>query len=294
MFGSIVHAALERIYGAVQSGALVGVPDALKVQSVLGEIEAIWKAENPISTQDTRDDFQLTLMMAESILPTYFRYWKADDFGKFEWIKLEHEFKLPYTVTLPPTLTVGNKWRQRDIQTFIRGKMDGLYRDRSKGPQPRLLETKTKGRIDPGSLEDIMPHQLQPNIYLKAAREIYNIMPAACLLNVIRRPQLRQKVKESITEFGERVALDIRERPDFYFIRLEMQVSEQDYNRFDAELSDLMLDFVMWKIGEGPHYKNDGHCENKYGTCAMLPICGRQFYEGHFRRPKVFSELEEI
>jgi hypothetical protein len=292
VFGNVVHGALERVYGDVQSGALRGIPEPDRVKSVLADIEAVWRVENPIASRETMDDFALTMMMAEAILPAYFRYWRADDFGLFQWHALEHEFKLPITVTLPPARTTTG-WREREVKTFLRGKIDGLYKHRDK-PGIRLLETKTKGRIDPGTLEDILPHQLQPNIYLEVARRVHQVMPEAVLLNVIRRPQIYRRKAETTAEFGQRLIEDIRSRPDFYFIRLEMEVGEQDFNRFQAELDDLLVDFVLWRLGEGPHYKNDDQCENKHGTCEMLPICGRKFYDGHYIRPKVFSELEEI
>jgi hypothetical protein len=292
VFGSVVHAAFERIYGMVQMGNLVGAPDEATVAMTLDQIDKVWKAENPFASAETVNDYELTMALAQVLLPAYFRFWKADDFSIFQWRRLEHEFKLPIAVELPPIKTWSG-WTPRVVKTFIRGKMDGLY-ERSDRPGVRLFETKTKGRIDPGNLEDILPHQLQPGLYLKAARLIYGERPVAALLNVVRRPQLHQRKNESLAEFATRVGEDIKGRPDFYFMRMEMEVTEQDFNRFDAEFNDLLVDFIWWYLGEGPHYKDDNNCENKYGTCPMLPICGRQFYEGHFIRPKMFSELEEI
>jgi hypothetical protein len=296
VFGSVVHAAFEHTYRAVQSGALTAPPDADRVSATLQEIEAVWRRENPFPSAETMDDFSLTMMMAEAILPAYFKYWKVDDFQNFEWLSLEHEFKIPTIVTLPPAQVMtaaGPKWQERQVSTFLRGKMDGLYKHKHK-QGTRLLETKTKGRIDPGTLEDILTYQLQPNIYMHAAHKLYGVYPVATLLNVVRRPQIYRRKAETTAEFAARLVEDIKGRPDFYFIRMELNVDEQDFNRFEAEFEDLLLDFVLWRIGEGPHYKNDNHCENKYGTCSMLPICGRKFYDGHFIRPKVFSELEEI
>jgi hypothetical protein len=90
------------------------------------------------------------------------------------------------------------------------------------------------------------------------------------------------------------VAADIRLRPEYYFVRLKMNVERKDLERQELEISDLITDFMMWWRGHAGHYKNSGACEDKYGTCGFLPVCSRGDYSGLFQRTQVFRELDEV
>jgi hypothetical protein len=86
---------------------------------------------------------------------------------------------------------------------------------------------------------------------------------------------------------------DIRNRKEFYFFRLKMQMEPKDLAQFKIELNGMISDFLMWWHGEAGHYKNGDHCENKYGMCPMVPICSNQDYTNHFTRDVIFRELSD-
>jgi len=277
IFGTVIHEVLARIYGEVQAGTRSHPPGPEEVRVLLAQVEAAWEDENPMVTADAIQHLQLTLAIAEALLPQYFAYWAAD--FSLAWHRLEREFKLPMSVS--------------GVDTFLRGKIDGIFSDRPKDP-PRLFETKTKSRFDPDIIGGILPFELQVNIYLLALQRLYGVAPTGVRYNIIRRPQLRQKVTEPVEAFVHRIAMDIADRPDWYFCRLDMDVSPQDLSLAQSEITGLIEDFVKWTAGTVPNYKNSRACENKYGTCPMLAICGRGDTSGFYKRETVFRELGEV
>lgn len=285
VFGTIVHAALELMYEMARDKEVVGAPTKPQVDGVVHSLEALYKEENPRASQETLQHLEFSLLLAESVLPAYFKYWKMD-FTEVQWVLVEQEFRIPVTVRLH---------NGRTVRTFLRGKIDGafLYKGRL-----YLFETKTKTRIDEATLSELLPHEMQVMIYLWALRRLAEAkphgIPAGVRYNLVRRPALRQKASESLKQFAVRCAEDIRTRPDFYFMRMDMDVTLADLNAFEGELTDILSDFLSWRYGVTGHYKNSRECENKYGTCAMLPLCGPSknttlFYQ----RKTVFRELED-
>jgi hypothetical protein len=224
---------------------------------------------------------EFSLLMADAILPKYFKYWH-DDFSVVTWQEIEHEFKIPISIRLIDG---------RNVPTFIRGKMDGNFRLHG---GLYLFETKTQSHIDEETTALVLPHELQVNIYLWAMSRIHKERPSGVRYNLIRRPQLRIKKTESIREFAQRCALDVLERPDFYFMRMDMRIGQADMDRFEGEFHDLLSDFLSWWYGLAGHYKESSNCRNRYGTCWMLPLCGRKDFGTFYVRDTVFRELEEV
>lgn len=283
-FGSLSHFCLQHIYDDVRIKKLTGPPGSVYTARLLESARSLWMAENPRADDETTSHFELSVMLIEAIIPLYCRHWYGDDFSQMQWEKLETVFGLP--------ITVKDKFG-REHKTVLRGKMDGTFKYKGR-PRIRLLETKNKSRISEENLSDMLPYELQTNLYLSVLRKIHNVTPGGVLLNVIRRPNLRQRSSESLRAFGDRIIEDIRARPDWYFLRLESTVTKQDMDNNDAEIEDLISDFVLWHIGEAGHYKNSNHCENKYGTCQYLRVCSRGDYSNLFKRTVVFRELEDV
>lgn len=283
VFGTIAHGALQAVYDAVRTERLPpGVPASPYVARVLELTEATWKRDNPRASQDTMQSLEFSMTLAHAILPKYFSYWKDDFTGGVKWLSLEKEFKIPVSIPV--------SWQREPFQTFLRGKMDGNYEENGLW----LFETKTKSHIDDETLSDILPFELQINIYLWAMRRMHKRRPRGVRYNLIRRPQLRQRKTETMGQFALRCADDVKARPDWYFMRLDMEVTRQDLDAFEGELMDLLSDFFGWWYGHDGHYKNSGQCENKYGKCHYLPICGRKEFATFYRRDTVFRELEEF
>jgi len=280
VFGNIAHATLQTVYGA--NAVVKRPPNPNRVLAELRTVESLWKEDNPRADRDALESLEFTMILSEAIMPFYFQYWK-DDFAKVKWIAAEKEFKLPIHVQSP------HREGMKDIIP-VRGKMDANF---ERGKDLWLFETKTKSQIEDDVIADMLPHELQVNLYMWAMRRIYKRDPKGVRYNLIRRPQLRIRKAETVAEFARRCVADVKARPDFYFIRLDMQVTHQDLVKFELEFQDLLEDFVGWWYG-GPHYKNSDECRNKYGRCHFLPICGRKDYATFYRRDRVFRELEEM
>lgn len=289
IFGNVVHAALERCYRAQRDNKIgTTVPPRFLMQ-VLTNLEETFRAEHPRMDPETANALELTMLMCEQLMPRYFHHWAERD-AEYTWLQTEKEFRLPETVHLRPVAVKG-KWRERKVDTFLRGKIDGVYqRAKALG----LLETKTRGRVEPGNIMSMLPYMLQPSIYLIAAERAYDMVAQSVTYNIVRRPQLQQRKSENIPQFATRIGEDIDARPDWYFMRINMDLERNDIARMRDNLDDLLRDFVEWWVGEGGHYPNDGHCENKYGQCEFLDWCGNGNKLLYYRRDRMFSELEEV
>jgi len=286
VFGSLAHGVNQQIYEDVRLGKLTELPSEKYIKKVGQKVEALWKKENPRADTESKQYLEYSMILLEAVMPAYFKYWKKD--FQLIWERVETVFKIPIEVPMGGELNLIKK-------TFIRGKIDGSYR-RGKNGRPRLFETKTKTRLGEtgeGNLADILPHELQVNIYLLYLWWVDKKLPEGVLYNIIRRPGLRQKKNESLVKFARRVSSDVRLRPEYYFIRLEMIVEKKDLEKQELELRDMVSDFILWWNGLAGHYKNSDACENKYGTCPMLPICSRGDYTGFFKRDTVFRELAD-
>lgn len=277
LFGTFVHALLELIYLCVQKGELTAPPEPALVKSLLRTIHNQWRDENPKADTRTLQEVEMIALLVEAIMPIYFKMW-TKDFTDVKWIALEHQFLQPGL--LPK-----------------RGKMDGSFHPKDLPTQPWLFETKTKSRLGEkgeSNLVDILGFELQVQLYLGVLQEQTGNLPRGVLYNIIRRPSMTQKKGETMTQFRERLVADIRKRPEYYFIRMRMSVDRRELAQQQDEIEELIRDFYTWAQGKAPHYRNSDHCENKYGSCEFLAICGRQDYSGLYQRNTVFRELDEV
>lgn len=287
VYGHVAHAVLQRAYHQHLHGQLKRVPDRAWINAVLDDIWARWKRDNPRPHEKAVAIMEEVMMKLAAILPSYFVYWAKDDFSTVRWLEIEESFNLAWEVR-------GKDGRT--YHTFLRGRIDGAFTRPGKrhADSPRLLETKTRSVVDESNLVDTMPHERQTNTYLSALRKKLKREPRSVLMNVIRKTQLRQKTKESWEQYAKRIEADVKSRLDFYFIRMEMTVEPQDINRAEAELNDLISDFLLWFAGESGHYKNTNACvQPGFGRCAYLGVCSRGDYHGLVKRDVVFRELED-
>ena len=74
--------------------------------------------------------------------------------------------------------------------------------------------------------------------YVLAARRMgWDIQIA--IYDVTRKPSIRPKQSETIEQYGQRLAADAKERPEFYFARREVPILDQDLAEFEAERRQL-------------------------------------------------------
>jgi len=99
-----------------------------------------------------------------------------------------------------------------------------------------LVEHKTAGEsVEPDS-DYWQRLRFNPQVYqyVLAARALgWDV--AVVLYDVARKPAIRVRQGETAEAFGDRLAADTRERPEFYFARREVPVLDQDVAEFEAQ-----------------------------------------------------------
>ena len=200
-------------------------------------------------------------------------------------IASEQEFDLP--LINPETGAATPIWR-------MAGKVDRIVRL----PDRRLAlqEYKTTSRdFAPGAEYWLRLHlDQQLSIYVIAARALgYDVQTV--IYDVTRRPgqrplkatpeDKRQYVKatgklyanqrdmdETPEEYGNRIASDIRERPDHYFARIEIARLDQDILECQADLWDQQLALRECQRSRR-WWRNPESCQTAVGACDYLPVC---------------------
>ena len=290
-FGNMTHELLRRTYRDHKNGVFTGKPPRRYIAQQIDDLEALWRQENPRADTEDLEHLEMTILLMQAVMPLYFQHWTYD--FRLRWDRLESEFRVPVSVkAFINRFGEPKHWPGGPYPSFKRGKMDGSYRGTS--DRLRLFETKTRGRIDGDTTSQILPFEMQVNIYMGALVALDREYPSGVLYNIIRRPQLRLKKKETLAQFADRVVADIRARPDWYFVRLQMNVSKKEVNAAMRDIEGVMADFLAWWNGDAPHYRNSDHCEGKYGTCPFLKKCSSNDTTGLYVREKVFRELDEM
>jgi len=117
---------------------------------------------------------------------------------------------------------------------------------------------------------------------------------AGVLYNVVRKPQIKQKQKETLAEYQKRLIKDIASRPDFYFMRYEIPYTKTDINNFAEELKQKLntIQTLTDKKELKQFYKCETACSNGMFTCEFLDACVSKKFTGYTKKKKIFSELD--
>lgn len=275
-YGTIIHGVVEEIYKMIMEKKLSKKPSKTLIEKLVLRVEKKFKKENPNLDKDALEYLEESLMIAEATLPYYFRYWWKKDFEQYEWRALEQTFAIPYKT-------------KDGRKTIIRGKKDGVY-----GTEAiRLFETKTKSMVNVGTIIDTLNFEFQVMLYLWAVKKQYKKTPQGVTYNIIRRTSLKKKKTESLVSFSRRIKDDVQNRPSFYFIRIHATITRKKMKEFEAELEQIICDYLDWCEGKSGHYKSTGQCIDKYGRCRWLSVCSKGDLSYFTKRKIVFKELED-
>lgn len=173
---------------------------------------------------------QLLGRIGLTIFKHYHDTWSEDD-KNIKYIGSEDIFRVP--VHLP-------SGRKIDL----RGKYDEVFRREGK---IWLQENKTKAQVDEHSLEHTLAHNLQTMLYCYTMRTHYKESPVGVLYNVIRKPGLKQKQKETDLDFVKRIHDDVASRPEWYFYRWRVEFAPGDVDNFAKRtLFPLLEQVCLW------------------------------------------------
>jgi hypothetical protein len=272
IWGTTFHGMLEAGYKSLRKTRTWPEQSALIMNS---EKELAGEYPNPTST--VKDIIEECFLETTPIIGPYRQKWAAQD-DKVKWVHVEDAFKVQIVPGLPP----------------VKGKYDAVFEHPRFGLS--LLETKTKSQIS-HNLTEYLPLDLQLAWYL-VSLEKERIIPNTVWYNIIRRPGLKRGKEETALLFQERIAADLKTRPDHYFVRVPVTLEKKEMEFAKDRVKYLLEWYMEWSKRTDSNKRclgfNSGACEGKYGTCSYLPICANQDYSGHYIREHVSPELKEL
>jgi hypothetical protein len=189
--------------------------------------------------------------------PLYVKFWQDHpDMGGKQPIYQEEVFNVPYRLPTGRSVYLRGKWDSVDLVT--RGIQKGVW----------LQENKTKGDVKPVQMQRQLKYDLQTMLYLVALSSTSHPQNSTQALNlrgvrynVIRRPlsggkgTIRQhkatktKRAETADECYERVAEYIRQEPEDYFMRWNVEVTPKDIGEFKRKtLNPLLEELCKWYV----------------------------------------------
>ena len=261
-FGTAMHALLEGVWGGSSSRAKGdgdGVPS--------------------FNTGDPYRDMTL-----KALYEGYLDRWERDDDERFEKVAAEVYFEAP--LMNPETGGISKTW-------VLAGKIDAIASEKSSG-KLYIIEHKTTSQdIGPGSdyWRRLAIDGQVSGYYVGAQANGYDV--ENCLYDVIRKPTIKpykatpedkrkynkdgslsktcREFDETPEEWYRRLELDIIQRPDYYYARVEVARSADD-------LTDYLFD--MWAVGReiadaqrlGRFSRNPQNCQS-YGKCEFFDVC---------------------
>jgi hypothetical protein len=205
--------------------------------------------------------------------PRYLEYWRTHGDEKSRKPLLEEKaFCVPYTLPSGRTIRLRGKWDAIMLLDFPHKNRDSeLYKAwMANWPKAKKgisnQENKTKGEIDEEGLLKTTDRNLQTCLYQIALREMirqgipdhedFTALRGAVqlgfplvgvLYNVIRRPlsdryAIKQKVAETPKQFYERLGSQIDEKPEHYFKRWKIILTDEDIERFKVRVFHPILE----------------------------------------------------
>lgn len=209
----------------------------------------------------------------------YIAHWWDTD-AEYTWEELEGEFDNGYTMA-------GGKYAGRTVR--LKGKRDGVLLD--KLGKRWLFETKTRGEVNPGNLVMTLQRDLQVNWYLFAL--LLEETPAVGVVyNVVKRTRLRLKKTESVGEYEARVRVQLREKPDEFFVRYRVTLPRLLLSAFGIAVEENIIpELLDWYHGGMNGHVFGRPCVDKYGPCEYIAACHDDDRSELKKRNTVFPEL---
>lgn len=223
---------------------------------------------------------------ARLVWPAYLKFWQAKQgmemLSDCEFVSNEEDFKIPHV--LPNGTSI-----------ILRGRLDGVLRYKGR---LWLMENKTKSVIDE-RIADYLPHDMQTQMYCHAVNLKYGEKVEGILYNVVRRPGLRVG-KGTVPNLLERIAVDLDERPEFYFPRWNIYLDPGDTERWVSRvLNPILTQVQLWwdEIKENPfdpfsipnrthHWMSPTGLYSQYGRSNYFDLLVNNNDHGFYRRDR--------
>lgn len=287
-YGSTMHYLLERHTDDLinRKGNKPLIRDRVWVDEMLARFTTLYKKEQPSGRFTTAMTAQHEMVcgMVRAVFPAYTVYSQKDGGPLYRdadrvWLASETNFRV------------------EKFAVPVVGRIDAMYKT-SNEKVLGVFDSKNLSIVDEETLMDWLPCDHQMMTYLMAAQDEHPDMKSfEVTYNVMRRPMLRQKQNESLIEFFDRIAADVEERPDHYFIRFRLSMTKSEIEKWANEwLIPVLLDMSEWweqsRIGK-PFPYNPGALVTKYGRVEMFTAITRGDFSGYVKRNVPFSELQD-
>lgn len=142
-----------------------------------------------------------------------------------------------------------------------------------------MLECKTSSRVNDDYFRKLR-FDLQINGYRYGIVNTLGIGPKECRYMVFRKPQIRQRQKETVDQFIERLKQDLMERCDWYFLpythRFGKTSTRKVMNDIEWATSDLFDKFEYRTKEQIMDPDSWPRCANQclqWGTCVYFNLC---------------------
>lgn len=230
---------------------------------------------NASRIETNNDEFTLIYHTICGSLKAYFEIHSIDK-NKYNIIAIEQPFSLPY------------------LDTFITGKIDLVLED-ANGDIWITDHKVLWSRADMVEILETLPYDIQCNLYVFAGREIWGDRVKGVIYDVMKKTDLRQKVKETALEFGNRTYEEMSTFYIKYLIRLNSTFLEDEVLNWEKyTFRPFVLDIKQWfDNGFLPRPINDDALISKYGKSEYYEYIVNQnflFYtEDETQRP--FGEI---
>jgi hypothetical protein len=205
--------------------------------------------QDKVFGREAKDELRMTAAVCEAMVQGALLLWP-------NWPKdREVEFDMP--LINPET------GRPSRVHRFA-GVIDGLSDD-------SVTELKTTSRLD-ASYIDRLDVDFQISWYLEAASRIKQRPIRKMNYAVIRWPSSKQRKKETVEEYIERIQKDYQDRPDFYFHLEPVTRSEEQMKLWRMEAWELHKRILAVENGAFAP-RNTESCVGRYGRCRFLDLC---------------------
>ena len=233
--GSIVHSAFDMYYSGFSADEVTAYIEKTADEQIASAL--------PEMTED------LVVMKYTAL-----GMWQncPKDLSVFEEIKPELELR----IKLPGT---------RGIKVVL--KIDGLVKIDGK---MWIRELKTTG-LSFSQFEKRCETAPQCSLYTYAVRKAGHDVHGV-IYDFIKKPSLRRHVRESKDDFGKRISLSYKERPEFYYKRHYSYRSKEMLDLFETDIRQVARE-IRTRCNKGKWYRNPDACWNFNSACAYMPIC---------------------
>lgn len=247
-FGTMIHAYTDAFHGEFMGRAPVPFSAIMLRPEIIRDT-------TPLSADDAKD-CELDMLQAEVVCEAYAERYREEDGRTKQFVNAERTHAAHYLDTY-----------------LLRTKIDAefVHRD-TQDTRVYILETKTISRLEESRLALKLHNDFQTMFEATVlAHEPAPVHVGGVCYNIVRRPQIKPKVGESLTVYRQRLVADIRSRPDFYFIRYTIGYTDRDLAAFEQDLQDYLSSLECNMIGR--FRRNLTSCTGREYVCDYIDDC---------------------